>query len=203
MELKTNYQYTYFIHPFVIKEEEYKKYIFKMLKDKNCSLKNFQKEKDLKLYRYFLPKTREFLFSNFKYGNKQVRQMEELSIEKRATLLAKNSCNIFEYLLKKDIQGKIEQKNGIFFNIQKIEIICFSTGICFLAIKTNIEDYEDFNNILNFNYKFKYINSKLVELENYDNIRIQSDIFADTKTFQEFICEITGVNPQSEKLKKL
>ena len=200
MELKTNYQYTYFIHPFVIKEEEYKKYIFKMLKDKNCSLKNFQKEKDLKLYRYFLPKTREFLFSNFRYGNKQVRQMEELSIEKRATLLAKNSCNIFEYSLKKDIQGKIEQTNGIFFNIQKIEIICFSTGICFLAIKTNIEDYEDFNNILNFNYKFKYINSKLVELENYDNIRIQSDIFADTKTFQEFICEITGVNPQSEKL---
>ena len=35
MELKTNYQYTYFIHPFAIKEGNYQKYILKMLKDKN------------------------------------------------------------------------------------------------------------------------------------------------------------------------
>ena len=34
MELKTNYQYTYFIHPFAIKEGNYQKYILKMLKEK-------------------------------------------------------------------------------------------------------------------------------------------------------------------------
>ena len=39
MELKTNYQYTYFIYPFVIKDDKYKEYILKMLKDKNCNLK--------------------------------------------------------------------------------------------------------------------------------------------------------------------
>lgn len=162
MELKTNYQYTYFIHPFVIKDGKYQNYILKLLKDKSCDLKVFKKEKDVKLYRYFLPKIREFLFSSFSYGNAGIKKLEELPIETRAALLAKNPCNIFEYTLKKDIQGKLEQNNGIFFNIQKIEIICFSTGICFLCIKTNLEEYTEFNNILNFNYKFRDINNKLI-----------------------------------------
>ena len=56
MELKTNYQYTYFIHPFVIRDGKYANYLLKLLKDKNCNLKIFQKEKDLKVYRYFLHK---------------------------------------------------------------------------------------------------------------------------------------------------
>ncbi len=200
MELKTNYQYTYFIHPFIIKDGKYQKYILKLLKDKNCNLKIFQKEKDLKLYQYFLPKTREFLFSSFRYGNAKIKKLEELPIETRAALLSKNPCNIFEYKLEKDMQGKLEQANGIFFQIRKIEIICFSTGICFLAIKTNVEEDEDFNNVLNFNYKFKDINNKLINLESYDNIRIQTDSFADTKTFQEFIYEITGLNAEAARL---
>lgn len=200
MELKTNYQYTYFIHPFVIKDGKYQKYVLKMLKDKNCSLKIFQKEKDLKLYKYFLPKTREFMFSSFSYGSSRVKKLEELPIETRAALLVKNPCTIFEYTLKKDIQGKIEKSNGIFFNIQKIEIICFSMGICFLAIKTNVEEYTEFSNVLNFNYKFRDINNEMANLESYDNIRIQTDSFADTKTFQEFIYGITGNNMETARI---
>lgn len=200
MELKTSYQYTYFIHPFVLKEGKYQKYILKMLKDKNCTLKVFQKEKDLKLYKYFLPKIREFLFSSFSYVSSKIKKLEELPIETRAALLAKNSCNIFEYTLKKDIQGKLEKRNGIFFNIQKIEVICFATGICFLAFKTNVEDSTDFNNVLNFNYKFRDINNEFANLENYDNIRIQTDSFADTKTLQDFIYGITGSNIEATRL---
>lgn len=200
MELKTNYQYTYFIHPFIIKEGKYQKYLLKMLKNKNCHLKIFKKEKDLKLYRYFLPKIREFLFSSFSYMNEKVKKLAELPLETRAALLAKNPCNIFEYTLKKDMQGKIEQKDGIFFDIQKIEIITFSTGICFLAIKTCVEEYTEFGNVLNFNYKFRDINNSLINLENYDNIRIQTDSFADIKTFQELIYEITGSNIQAARL---
>ena len=44
MEQKINYQYTYFIHPFIIEENKYKEYIIKMLKDKNIRLKIFEKE---------------------------------------------------------------------------------------------------------------------------------------------------------------
>lgn len=36
MELKTKYQYTYFIYPYVIKENKFTKYLLKLLKDKNC-----------------------------------------------------------------------------------------------------------------------------------------------------------------------
>lgn len=171
-----------------------------MLKDKNCSLKIFQKERDFKLYKYFLPKIREFLFSSFSYMNNKLKKLEELPIETRAALLAKNPCNIFEYTLKKDIQGKLEQNNGIFFNIQKIEIICFSTGISFIAIKTNVEEYAEFSNVLNFNYKFRDINSELAGLQSYDNIRIQTDSFADIKTFQELIHDITGSNSEAARL---
>lgn len=171
-----------------------------MLKDKNCNLNIFQKEKDLKQYQYFLPKIREFLFSSFSYSVGKVKKLEELPLETRAALLAKNPCNIFEYTLKKDIQGKIEKGNGIFFNIQKIEIISFSTGINFLAIKTNVEDDFEFRNVLNFNYKFRDINSEVTTLENYDNIRIQTDSFADTKTWQDFIHQITGLNTEAARL---
>ena len=200
MELKTNYQYTYFIHPFIIKENRYQKYILKMLKDKRCNLKIFQKEKDLKMYQYFLPKTREFLFSSFSFGNTKLKKLEELPIETQSAILSKYECNIFEYTLKKDIQGKIDEKKGIFFNVQKIEVICFKTGIGFLVMKTSIEDYQNFANILNFNYKFKSINQEQTNLDKYDNIRLQTSSFEDVETFREFITGITGANLGASKI---
>lgn len=200
MELKINYQYTYFIHPFVIKDGKYQKYILKMLKDKNCRLKIFQKEKDLRMYKYFLPKTREFLFSSFSIGNGKLKKLEDLPIETRAALLSKYPCNIFEYTLKKDIQAKLDDKKGIFFTIPKIEVVCFHTGICFLLIKTNLEDYTSFSNILNFNYKFRDINQDISNLDAYDNIRLQTDSFSDVETFREVIKNITGSNIEATKL---
>lgn len=136
MELKINYQYTYFVHPFIIKDGKYHKYLLKMLKDKDFKLKVFQKEKDYTMYKYFLPNTKELLFSSFSFGSSELKRLEELPIETRAAILSKYSCNIFEYTLKKDIQGKVDDRKGIFFTIQKVEVICFSTGICFLVIKT-------------------------------------------------------------------
>ena len=200
MELKTNYQYTYFIHPFIIKEGKYQKYILKMLKDKNCKLKIFQKEKDLRTYKYFLPKTRDFLFSSFSFGNSKLKKLEELPLDTRAAILSKYKCNIFEYTLPKDIQGKVDEAEGIFFTIRKIDVICFSTGICFLVIKTTIEDYKRFENILNFNYKFRDINQDISNLNSYDNIRLQTGSFDDVETFKEFIRNNTGSNLEAIKL---
>lgn len=200
MELKTNYQYTYFIHPFIIKEGKYQKYILRMLKEKKCNLKIFQKEKDVKMYKYFLPKAREFLFSSFSFSSARLRKLEELPIETRAALLAKYQCNIFEYDLKKDIHGKVDGKEGIFFHIQKVEIICFKTGICFLCIKTNVEEDSNFANVLNFNYKFRDINQELSTLDSYDNIRLQTDSFSDVEQFKDFIRKVTGKNSEAEKL---
>ena len=53
-----NYQYTYFVHPFVVKESKFQKYIQSLLRNKNFKLRVFQKSKDIELYNYFSPKTR-------------------------------------------------------------------------------------------------------------------------------------------------
>src|SRR5699024_9478283 len=107
---------------------------------------------------------------------------------------------IFEYELKKDIQAKMGEKSGIFINIQRVEIICFNTGICFLCMKTNVEDSLEFSNILNFNYKFRDINQESASLENYDNIRVKNDTFSSAETLKNFIKNITGSNIEAMKL---
>ena len=83
--------------------------------------------------------------------------------------------------------------HGIFFNIEKIEIICFKSGICFFTMKTNIEGSNDFYDVLDFNYKFKDINSELSTLKNFENIRIQTDSFKDVKDISELISQVTGI----------
>lgn len=199
MELKTKYQYTYFIHPFAIKEKKYTKYLLKLLKDKNFKLKIFQKAKDLEMYQYFLPKVNDFLFSSFSFSNSKIKKLEELPEETRAAILGKSPCTVFEYSFKKDIQGKTEE-NSIFFRIQKIEIICFQSGICFLCMKTNIEDSQSFSDVLNFNYKFREIRQEYASLSNYDNIRLQTDSFSDAQKLTEFIDQITGSKVETLKL---
>ena len=193
MELKTKYQYSYFLHPFMVKENRYVKYILKLLKNENCKLRIFQKEKDIGIYKYFTPKIRNYMFSTFTFNTSKIRKFEELSLDTRAAILAKMPCVIFEYNFQKDIQGKTEDVKGIFFAIQKVEIICFNTGICFLNLKTNIEDSNKFSDVLNFNYKFRNITSE-EELSGYDNIRIQADKFDDVKTLKSFIKQLTGTN---------
>ena len=200
MELKINYQYTYFIHPFVIKQNKYQKYLLRLLKDENCKLKRFEKEKDLRLYKYFTPKMREILFSSFSFTNEKYTRFKEMPMDTQAAVLAKYSCTIFEYIVKKDIQGKADQENGIFFSIQKIEIICFQPGICFLCMKTNIEDNPSFSDVLNFNYKFRDIQQDNRTLNDYDKINIQTDSFASIDKLTDFIKRVTGSNVEAIKL---
>lgn len=200
MELKTNYQYTYSIYPFLIKESKYKDYIRKMIKDKKYKLKTFEKEKDFKMYQYFLPKVRELLFSSFSFGNAKNKQLDELPIDTRVAILSKYPCNIFEYDLEQDIQAKVNDKEGIYFSVRKVEVICFSTGICFLCIKTNLADESEFSDVLNFNYKFKDINFDTTNLQGYDKIKIQTDNFSNAETVRDFIENITGTNNEIEKL---
>jgi len=200
MELKTKYQYTYFIYPFAIKESKYTKYLLKLLKDDNCELRIFRKDKDLDIYSYFSHRARNYMFNSFNWNKTKLAKLEELPLDTKAAILAKNPCTIFEYTIKKDIQGKTAEKNGIFFKIPKIEIICFNSGICFLCIKTNIEESDKFADLLNFNYKFRDINQELANLNNYDNIRVQTDCFDDVKLFKKFIEELTGPTAESIKL---
>ena len=200
MELKTRYQYTNFIHTFVINKGSYTRYISKLLKDKRFELRVFQKEKDLELYTYFLPKMREFLFKTFDFNKTRQNRFDELPLETKAAILANMPSVTFEYNLTKDIQGKTIDENSIFFKIQRIGVICFNTGICFLYFKTNIEGSQDFADVLNFNYKFRDINQDYSNLKNYDNIKVQTDSFENIQELREFISEIAGHNFNALKI---
>ncbi len=193
MELKTKFQYTYFIYPYMVKKTRYTRYIQKLLRNTRCTMRIFEKTKDAGIYSYFNPKIRNYMFSTFNFNKAKIKKLDELSEDTKAAILSKMPCIVFEYNLSKDIQGKTDMQDGIFFKIQKLEIICFNTGICFLSIKTNVEDSESFSDILNFNYKFRSINSGEV-LTDFDNVKIQTDSFEDIKTFRNFISDLTGTN---------
>ena len=194
MELKTKYQYTNFVYPYIVDETRYDKYMLRLLKDKNCKLKLFEKEKDLDIYNFFLPYIRNYLFPTFELRNEKLRDFNNLSIENKSKVISKHNMVCFEYYLDENIQGKMGEEDGIFFDIEKIEIICFKTGICFLVLKTHIEGTENFSDILDFNYRFKTLCSEFFELKDYENIKIQTNAFKDIKDIKEFTQMITGVN---------
>ena len=199
MELMTKYQYTYFIYPYVIDSNKYERYIRNLLKNKNCKLRLFEKEKDMHLYQYFLPDIRDYMFWSFGLSKKALKNFETLNVSLKANLLAERECNIFKYELSKDLQGKIGEKGGIFFDINQIKLICYKTGICFLVLKTVLMDNKDFTDVLNFNYKFREINSKTYSMKEYENIKLQSDIFKDVREVSTLIKEITGLNLDLKK----
>ena len=107
MELMTKYQYTYFIHPYIIEESKYDKYIQKLLKDKKCTYKIFQKEKDLDIYNFFLPNIRKILFPTFDLRGDELRNFNSLDIEEKKKRIIRDSVACFTYNFAEDIQGKV------------------------------------------------------------------------------------------------
>lgn len=201
MELKLKYQYTYFIKPFLINEKKYEKYLLSLLNNKNCKLKIFEKERDLDLYSYFIQTTREYFFPTFSFNRNKINNLEKLDNKTKAIVLSKLHCNVFEYNFDSEIQGKVSENEGIFFNVDKIEIMCLDTGVCFLLIKTTLENSNKFSELLNFNYKFKDINSDFTKLKEFTNIKIQTDKFNNMNELSNFIDDIIGVNNNSLELK--
>lgn len=201
MELKVKYQYTYFIKPFLINENKYEKYLLSLLNNKNCKLKVFEKERDLNLCSYFIQNIREYFFPTFLFNRDKINNLERLDNKTKAIVLSKLHCNIFEYNFDTKIQGKVSDNEGIFFNINKMEIICFDTGVCFLAIRTDVDNSEKFSDLLNFNYRFKDINSDFTKLRDFTNIKIQTDKFSNMTELSNFINSVIGVNNNSIGLK--
>lgn len=200
MELKTNYQFTYFIYPFAIKEENYKRYVSNLMKNKNYQLKFFDSFKDVELFKYFVPSVKEKMFQDFSFNKEKINAFYKLSANQRIQILKEQNCLIFEYILENEMQGKIEEKDGIFFNIPKIELICFNTGVCFLTFKTHLQETNNFEDILNFNYKFENINLENKNINRIDKIKIQTNAFSNMNKISEIIENITGKKIENRKL---
>jgi len=200
MELKIKYHYSYFIYPYVVKEEKYNKYMQKLLKNSKCTLKIFEKRKNANLYSYFLPTVKEYMFKSFGFADSNTRIFNSLGVKLKANMLSQTPCTIFEYDMGQDVQAKAGEEDGIFFKIEKIEIICFNTGICFLLFKTNIEGTDRFSDLLNFNFKFRDINSEVNEGLSFSKIKIQTGTFNDIKRLSELIRELTGSAVETKKI---
>ena len=198
MELKTKYQYTYFIYPYLI--DDYTKYLYKLLKNKKCKLKLFNRKKHIEIDSYFLPEIKEKMFWSLEANDNSIKSYEKMDLKMKASILSKKQCNFFEYTLEDDVPGKIGENNGVFFDISKIEIVCFNTGICFLLIKTSLDEKSNMSDVLNFNYKFREIHSKMGHSKEYDNIKIQTKKLDNMKKICEFIEEIVGKNIQAKKI---
>ena len=65
-------------------ETRYDKYILKLFKDKKCSFKIFQKEKDLDIYNYFLPQIRNYAFPTFELRGQKLKDFNNLSKEAKS-----------------------------------------------------------------------------------------------------------------------
>ena len=200
MELKTKYQYTYFIYPYLIEDNNYINYLYKMLKNKKCKLKIFDRKKDIDIDSYFLPEIKDKMFWSFDLNDEALRNYKSMDLRMRATLLSKQLCNVFEYDIEQDIPGKIGENSGIFFDINKVEIMCFNTGICFLIMKTVLNNGVNFSDVLNFNYKFREIQSNIGHEKEYDNIKIQTQKLDNMQKFSEFLLKIAGPNILAKKI---
>ena len=203
MEIKTKYQYTYFIYPYIIGEKKYEDYLYKILLNKKFKIKKFEKEKDKAIYDYFLPKTRDNMFWTLGYNSLKISKIQEFELKMQAVLLSKYPCTIFEYNIKKDIQGKAGKKeDGIFFNIVGAQLICFKTGVSFLLIKTILNEKSTLRDLCNFNYIFRNVDfsKKLNNTNNFENIKIQTDKLKDIKEIGSFIKEVIGNNKKTRDL---
>ena len=199
MELKIREGYTYFIHTFIVKESKYIKYLNKLLRDERFKLKVFRENTDEDLYTHFLPKIRTFLFKSFDFSYDALKKLDKLPIDTKAALLAEFPSVTFEYHLEEEIQGKVDDEKSLFFKIKKMGLVLFNTGICFLYIKTDIENSNHFSDLLDFNNKFRDINSVCNKKNKFEDIKIQANSFDDVVELKDFINQISGTDVDALK----
>jgi len=200
MDFKVKYQYTYFIYPYLIEEKNYQNYLYQLLKNPKCKLKLFDRKKDIGIDTYFLPELKDKMFWSLEMSKSSIKQYETMDKRMQATMLSKQACNMFEYQIEGDIPGKIGEKDGIFFDIIKMEIICFNTGVSFLLIKTALSEGQQLSDVLNFNYKFRSIVSKAEHSKQYEAIKIQTEKLNNMEEFSELIEKIAGPNLEAKQI---
>ncbi|MEG0872336.1 MAG: hypothetical protein RSE00_00575 [Clostridia bacterium] len=170
MELNAKYQYTHFIYPFVVENNKYFNFIQSLIKqERTWNIKIHQAKTDEALYNFFLPYMRKFLFPTLFWNKEYIKQYKSMSVIKKANAVSKLSCTTFEYNLSSIKTGSVsgKQYGAIHFDISHIKLVCFESGICFLDIKTEIdEELEDgtieFSKVLDFNHYFRNLTPRAI-----------------------------------------
>jgi hypothetical protein len=172
VNMKAKYQYTHFIYPFVVERKNYVSFLNSIISnEKDWNLKIHQYKDDTESYEFFLPYMRRFLFPSLFWDKQFEKQYKLMSNFKRAYNVSKLSCSTFEYKLSGIKTGNVSEgrfDSDINFDISSISLVCFKPGICFLDIKTEIEESEemvDFNKVLDFNNRFRSLTPKSIDFK--------------------------------------
>ncbi|HEY5562763.1 MAG TPA: hypothetical protein VIK72_13585 [Clostridiaceae bacterium] len=189
MSLKTTYQYSFFVYPFLVTHGRYKDFISKFLKDEQTwDFKLLEDTDELDTHAYFLPYVKKFLFPTLYWSKEYKDRYKSLKIEKKIDIISSLTCTKFDYKLKSDSKNYKLNKKGISFNINNIELICFDAGICFLILKTKLNgDIINSGDILDFNYKFRTINPRYQRKKKTEGIFVLNDEFSEVEDLSSFI----------------
>ncbi len=182
--MKIKYQYTYFISSFLI--ENYDEYVLNLLKDKRFKLNIFNKDKNVEIDNYFVEEVKRIMFNTIKLSDEEQKKLQN----EDENILKLPSVN-FEYLFSNAEAEDTEGNNSIFFKIDKLELMCFKTGIGFLIVKTYLDDNTDIKRLLDFNYKFtkEYLESHKIDID--DKITIKNSEYKDEEDLINLFKEIT------------
>ncbi len=190
---KIKYQYSYFILPYIVNEDRYTEYLKKLLKDNRINLKKYDKIKNLEIFSFFNENFLEFFEYADNITDLDLREGKREGFQALAKKLSKKDLTIFDVDLSQNIQGKVGEEEGIFFRIDKANIVTTKTGVSFLIFKTII-DSDNLHDLLNFNYRFRELSTDLLEFKKYENIKIQSDTFTEVSDLKNVITELTGLD---------
>lgn len=167
MQIKAKYQYTHFIYPFVVDNNKYVYFIESILKKrKDWNLVMHEYRSDEESYDFFLPYMRKFIFPTLFWEKEYIKKIKKQGVFRSSLELSKLSCLTFKYNISRIRKGSITDYDGksINFDISDIKLICFEGGICFIDIKTQIDDnseYIEFDKILDFNHYFRNLTPKI------------------------------------------
>jgi len=203
INLKIAYHYTNFIYPFLISQNRYKDFIGKFIGDgANWKLSTGDDQVDLSTHAYFLPYVKRFLFPTVYWSQSYIEQYEKLSFKKKLDIISRLSCINLEYNIERDNTTNYTfSKTGINFEIQRIGLICFESGICFLVIKTQLDKEDGINSydILDFNHKFRTINPRYLKKKKTEGIFLKNQEFKGVENLSGFIDDLLRGYEDEEK----
>lgn len=188
MRLPIKYHYSYFILPFIINQNNYNEYL-KNIINKGCFKKiNFSKKNNANLYITFSKN----LTSNLLSGNSNSKHNSKNLLES----IKNNNLNVFEYNNPASLVGALDfekDENTIYFDLQNIKLYIFKNGVCFLVLKTNITS-QNFEDVLDFNYRFKEVISNLNNLNKFQTIKLSDSKHDSLTSFKDFIESLIDVD---------
>lgn len=191
MNLKTVYHYTYFIYPFLVTRERYRDFLGKFIKDtENWTMTIHDSEVDLNTHAYFLPYVKKFIFPTLYWKRDLKQQFRNMGYKKKLDILSGLTSVTFKYKLEANCGEECRFNNtAIGIDIDKIELICFEPGICFLIIKTELDSSSGLysNDVLDFNYKFRTVNPRYQKKKKTEGIFLKNIKFDRLEDFSSFI----------------